>query len=108
MSIGTSLPELATSIQAVRRGQSDIAVANVVGSNIFNVFCIVGISGLIIPLPVHEAMPGWDYLWMIAFSLLLFIPILTGKSMGRRFGACLVLGLTIYTYLLLAYPQLGS
>ena len=108
MSIGTSLPELATSIQAVGKGQSEIAVANVVGSNIFNVLCIVGIAGLIIPLPVPQAMILWDYYWMMGFGLALVWPVITGKDMGRIYGFILVASLVVYTSLLLLYPQLGS
>lgn len=108
MSIGTSLPELATSLQAARRGQADIAVANVVGSNVFNVLCIVGVAGMIIPLPVHSAMIAWDFWWMLGFGAILLWPVATKRTMGRGFGGILFLSLCIYTGLLLWLPDLGA
>ena len=55
VALGTSLPELATSLQAVRRNETAIAVANVVGSNLFNILCIVGVASLIVPIPLTPA-----------------------------------------------------
>lgn len=81
VSIGTSLPELATSVVAALKKNTDIAVGNVVGSNIFNVFFILGTSAVICPVPVPEG--AWLDIWMnIAISLMLFLFIFTGK--GRR------------------------
>ena len=68
MAIGTSLPELATSLQAVRKGHTDIAIGNVIGSNIFNSLAIVGLSGLIVTLPVVEQMLRVDVWVMLAMS----------------------------------------
>lgn len=81
VSIGTSLPELATSIIAVRKKNVDIAIGNVVGSNIFNIFFILGISGTIVSIPVHPASL-FDVMVNILAGLLLFIFIFTGK--GRQ------------------------
>lgn len=81
VSIGTSLPELATSIIAVRKKNVDIAIGNVVGSNIFNIFFILGISGSIVSIPVHPASL-FDVMVNILAGLLLFIFIFTGK--GRQ------------------------
>ncbi|MHC5067016.1 MAG: calcium/sodium antiporter [Planctomycetota bacterium] len=102
MAIGTSLPELATSIQAVRRGQADIAVANVVGSNIFNVLCIVGLSALILPLPVAQGALHWDYWWMLGINLLLVPIFLRGRSVTRVEGIGLLVILLTYVALVLA------
>ncbi|MFD2516749.1 calcium/sodium antiporter [Salinimicrobium flavum] len=81
VSIGTSLPELATSIIAVRKKNVDIAIGNVVGSNIFNIFLILGISGSIMPLHIAEAT-FFDILINILAGFLLFIFVFTGK--GRQ------------------------
>ena len=81
VSIGTSLPELATSIIAVRKKNVDIAIGNVVGSNIFNIFLILGVSGTIVPITIHPAS-FFDILVNILAGLLLFIFIFTGK--GRQ------------------------
>jgi cation:H+ antiporter len=81
VSIGTSLPELATSIVAATKRNTDIAVGNIVGSNIFNVFFILGTSAVIYPVPV-PAGAMVDVLFNILMGLLLFAFIFTGK--GRR------------------------
>jgi cation:H+ antiporter len=108
MAVGTSLPELATSLQAVRNGQHDIAVANVIGSNIFNVFCIIGLSGLLLPLPIPLAMLHWDLWWMAGFSFILALPLFMGWKLGKPMGFLLVGGLVTYITLLLMFPTLGS
>lgn len=79
ISIGTSLPELATSAVAAYKKNSDIAIGNIVGSNIFNVFFILGISAVINPVPL---MPGsnFDQFVHIGSALALFIIIFTGKK----------------------------
>ena len=103
VSIGTSLPELATSIVAVRKKNVDIAIGNVVGSNIFNIFLILGISTTINPLVLNENA-FLDIFVNIFVGLLLFIFLFTGK--GRRIerweGLIFVLGYIAYlAYLIL-------
>ncbi len=83
VSIGTSLPELATSVIAARKKNSDIAIGNIVGSNIFNVFLILGVSAVIHPVSL-QPFSNIDMILNIFASLLLFIFIFTGK--GRRIG----------------------
>lgn len=79
VAVGTSLPELATSVVAALKKQSDIAVGNIVGSNIFNIFWILGLSAVISPLPL-AADAGIDFVFLIASSLLLFIIMFIGKK----------------------------
>lgn len=79
VSIGTSLPELATSVVAVRRKNLDIAIGNVVGSNIFNIFFILGVSTVITTVPVQAASMV-DIVLNIFAGLLLFVFIFTGKG----------------------------
>jgi cation:H+ antiporter len=81
VAIGTSLPELATSVVAVRKGNTDIAIGNVVGSNIFNIFFIYGVSTVIAPSVIGQNSQI-DILVNILASLLLFFFIFTGK--GRK------------------------
>ncbi|SFF98946.1 cation:H+ antiporter [Pontibacter chinhatensis] len=103
VSIGTSLPELATSVVAVRKRNVDIAIGNVVGSNIFNIFFILGVSTVITPLPVHAGSIT-DISVNILTSLLLFVFIFTGKGrqVVRWEGAVLLLGYVAYlTWLLI-------
>lgn len=72
ISVGTSLPELLTSVVSIMKKNDDIAVGNVVGSNIFNIFAVLGISSLINPVPYNNVL-NFDILVMIMASLLLFV-----------------------------------
>ena len=103
VSIGTSLPELATSVIAVRKKNVDIAIGNVVGSNIFNIFLILGVSGSIVPLEINPAS-FFDILVNILTGLLLFIFVFTGRGrkVERWEGAVFVIGYVAYvTYLII-------
>ena len=97
---GTSTPELVTSLMAARRGQDDIAVGNVIGSNIFNVLGIAGVTALVHPLPVPDEIIVRDDWWMLGASLLLFPLMWTGMRVNRLEGAALVAGFTTYIVLL--------
>lgn len=103
VSVGTSLPELATSIVAAKKRNTDIAIGNIVGSNIFNIFFILGVSSTIYPVVVSQES-NFDMLLNIFISLLLFIFIFTGK--GRRIdrweGGLFVILYVVYVILLLA------
>lgn len=103
VSIGTSLPELATSIIAVRKKNVDIAIGNVVGSNIFNIFLILGVSGTIVPLGINPDSL-FDIMVNILTGLLLFIFVFTGqgRKVERWEGAVFVIGYVAYvTYLII-------
>ena len=73
VAFGTSAPELAVAIQSAVAGSSDIAVGNVVGSNIFNLLFILGISALIVPLVVSSRLIRWDVPLMVVASFLLLV-----------------------------------
>jgi len=94
VSIGTSLPELATSVMAVRRRNLDIAIGNVVGSNIFNIFFVLGISTVVTAVPVQD-VAFVDVFLNILAGLLLFVFVFTGKgrSLERWEG---IVFLTLY------------
>jgi len=92
VAIGTSLPELATSVMAARRGERDIAVGNVVGSNLFNLMSVLGLTGLVAPdgIPVSDAALRLDLPVMLAATLAL-VPIMwNGFEIRRWEGALLV------------------
>lgn len=91
VAVGTSLPELATSVLAARRGSMDIAVGNVVGSNIFNIFFILGVSALLHPLP-FAAGQNFDILVTVFASAALFATMFVGKrhTLERWQGALLL------------------
>jgi cation:H+ antiporter len=97
VSAGTSLPELATSIVAARKKNFDIAVGNIVGSNIFNIFFVLGISAVVAPIPLQSGS-NFDLMVNLTGGLLLFVFLFTGK--GRRLerweGALFMLLYLIY------------
>jgi len=99
VAFGTSSPELAVSVQAVNAGNVDIALGNVVGSNIFNVLFILGLSALITPLVVDAQMIRQEVPVMIGVSLLLFATALDG-GIGRGEGLLLCVLMVAYTALL--------
>jgi cation:H+ antiporter len=103
VALGTSLPELVTCVAAARQGNPEIAVGNVVGSNIFNVFFVLGVSAVIRPLPFNPAA-NVDMGVLTAASILLFIFLYTGRVrvMDREEGALAILIYLFYLgYLLL-------
>lgn len=93
---GTSAPELAVSVQSAFAGQADIALGNVVGSNIFNVLCILGLSALIGPLIVAQQLVRFDVPLMIGVSCVPLVMGLDGK-IGRLDGFLLVAGIISYS-----------
>jgi cation:H+ antiporter len=96
VAFGTSAPELAISIQSTLAGQSDLALGNVVGSNIANVLLILGLAALISPLTVAPQILRLDIPVMIAVSALLLVLVLD-QTIGRIDGTVLVAGLLLYT-----------
>lgn len=101
VAIGTSLPELATSAIAAYKKQSDIAIGNVVGSNIFNIFWILGISSVIHPLPFNNSSNP-DIIMTIVASLILFAVMFIGKKLTiqRWQGILMILLYIAYTVFL--------
>jgi len=97
---GTSTPELAASLVASWRGRDDIAIANVVGSNILNIFCILGITSLILPLDVPRTILTRDVWWMLAASALLFPLMWSGMRINRLEGGVLFGGFLVYLAIL--------
>jgi cation:H+ antiporter len=103
VAIGTSLPELATSVIAVRRGERDLAVGNVVGSNIFNIGSVLGLTAIISPggVPVAEAAIGFDLPFMVAVALALLPIVFTGAIVARWEGSLFLAYYLAYTMFLL-------
>ena len=83
VAVGTSLPELASSVIAARKGEHDIALGNILGSNLFNTLAVVGIAGMIHPLAVAPEVLSRDVLVMAVLTVLLFIFGYGFRSMGR-------------------------
>ena len=100
VALGTSLPELFTSVSAARKGSADIAIGNIVGSNIFNILFVVGTSALITPV-VFESKFIVDFMVAAAAGVLLWVFSFSGKSLNRAEGGVLLLGyLGYFIYLL--------
>lgn len=105
VAIGTSLPELAISVISALRGKADIAVGNIVGSNVFNLLAVIGFAGLIAPGPLDSALAWIHVPIMFLFSLMLLRLAYNsaGKpAIGRGIGAMLLAGFIAYQYFLLA------
>ncbi|MGJ8734429.1 MAG: calcium/sodium antiporter [Cellulophaga sp.] len=101
VSIGTSIPELAASIIAVIKKEKAISLGNLIGSNIFNIFAVLGITAMITPLKVvDQTLLSNDILWMLGFALVLlplvFIP--KGLRLGWRDGIVLLAGYATFIY----------
>jgi len=100
VAFGTSSPEMAVSVQASWAGQADIALGNVVGSNIFNVLLILGVSALVMPLVVAQQLIRLDVPIMIGVSVLALVFGLDGR-IGRSDGVILFIGIIVYTVFLI-------
>lgn len=95
VALGTSLPELFTSVSASIKKNSDIAIGNIVGSNIFNILFIVGLSGLIIPVP-FEAAFRFDTLVALGAAAMLFVFALPKKQLPKFTGLIMLLSYAVY------------
>ena len=98
VAIGTSMPELVTSVMAAIRRQSDVAFGNIVGSNIYNILGIGGTTALIAPTPVPPEIVRFDNLLMVGVSLLLVLFAATGLRIARWEGAVLLAGYCAYVW----------
>ncbi|HYW96817.1 MAG TPA: sodium:calcium antiporter, partial [Bacteroidales bacterium] len=101
LAVGTSLPELVTSVMAAIQKETDISVGNIIGSNIFNILSVLGITAMIKPIHISQIMVNMDILWMLGISLLLFLLLIPlRKAILSRFdGLILLLIYVFYIYL---------
>ncbi|MCG8578348.1 MAG: calcium/sodium antiporter [Bacteroidales bacterium] len=102
VALGTSVPELATSLVAAIKKESDISIGNIIGSNIFNIWAVLGVTSVIKPVNVNASMVNTDYWWMFAIAILLFITILPLSKgiVSRCKGVILLSVYVLYIYLL--------
>ena len=99
--VGTSLPELATTVMAALRRQADVALGNVIGSNMFNLLAIIGIASLVGPIPVDQAFLQFDLWVMLAASILIVPFVYMGRDITRTWGILLTLLYAAYVTLVL-------
>ncbi|MBQ9844714.1 MAG: calcium/sodium antiporter [Oscillospiraceae bacterium] len=100
VALGTSLPELCTSAAAAIKGNADIAVGNIVGSNLFNILFVVGISSLIIPVPFAQAFIP-DMIIAIVTTVFIFVVAKTKRNLPRWSGFVMLAGYVGYMFYLL-------
>lgn len=101
VAVGTSLPELSISVLAAFRKHTDVAIGNILGSNIFNVLGILGISALIQPLTVNTRILAFDQWVLLGLSLLIMLFLYTSRKLSRWEGGVLFLGYV--TYILVSF-----
>ena len=106
VAIGTSLPEICISLIAARRGEADLAVANIVGSNIFNAFFVLGIGASLVNIPVSEPTLYFHMPIMIGLSLLMFLMVWRSNRITRIYGALLLTVYIVYIVTMALVPSL--
>ncbi|MEG2786231.1 MAG: calcium/sodium antiporter [Romboutsia sp.] len=100
VAIGTSLPEFVTSVVAASKGESDIAIGNVIGSNIFNILFILGVSALISPMPVDPSL-FLDIVIMIFVTIIAYVFALRKKDINKSEGIILIIAYVTYMMLVI-------
>lgn len=98
---GTSLPELATSAVAAMRGHSAIALGNVLGSNIYNLLAILGITAMVAPVPIPQRVAHFDIYLLVAVAIAAMVPVFSGGRLGRLAGFLFLACYAVYVGLLL-------
>ncbi len=96
VSAGTGLPEVVASLVSSLRGRSDVAIGNVIGSNLFNILMILGLTGLVSPLPVQASIVGSDCWWMLGVTAVLLPILLNGRRVNRWEGSVLLAAYVAY------------
>ncbi|MCK5700766.1 MAG: calcium/sodium antiporter [Cyclobacteriaceae bacterium] len=100
VAFGTSLPELATAAVASYKGQTDLALGNLMGSNIFNILSILGITSVIQKIHVHIDIINQDIIWMLLITLMILPLMIMRREIGRVDGIILLIVYAIYVYTL--------
>ena len=98
VAVGTSLPELATSVVAAWRKHADVALANIVGSNIFNILAILGLTAVVSPVPVASRFASFDAPVMLGVAAVLVVLLFTVKQIGRPLAVLLLAAYAAYIY----------
>jgi len=96
VAIGTSLPELATTVMAALRKQADVVLGSVIGSNVFNLLGIIGVASLVGTIPVNETFFAFDFWVMLVSSFVLLAFVLTRQPIGRKTGVIFTLAYILY------------
>lgn len=98
VALGTSIPELVTSAVAAYKKETDISIGNLIGSNVFNILAILGITAMIEPISISDSINSFDIYYMLGISLLVFPLMYFGKKITRLKGVLLLLSYVVYVY----------
>jgi len=105
VAFGTSVPELVTSAVAAFKKETDISIGNLIGSNIFNIMAVIGVTAMVKPIPVDGNVINYDMLWMLGISAILLPMMLFGKKLGRVNGFMLFSTYVVYITLVVMASQ---
>lgn len=98
VALGTSLPEMVTAAVASYKGETDLALGNLMGSNIFNILSILGITAIITPIHVHAVILNKDIIWMLMITLMILPLMIVRREVGRADGIVLLIVYSVYIY----------
>ena len=101
VALGTSAPELVASTVAAYRGQTDLSIGNLMGSNIFNIFAVIGITSMVSPMGVSDNAINFDMWWMIGVALFMAVALFTGSKIKRWEGILMLAAYVTYMVVIL-------
>ena len=102
VALGTSLPELVTSVMAISKGRNDLAIGNVIGSNLFNILLVLGVSSLISPVH-YDVTLNIDFIFLCLITLMLFLSMFTGKKHRLTKGEAITFVFLYFAYLVFLF-----
>ena len=106
VAIGTSLPEICISLIAARRGEADLAVANIVGSNIFNILFVLSVGSILVDVPISDSMLTFHLPFMLIFAVVMFIIVKFTNKIDRKTGVLFVGMYAVYIAIMGMFPSL--
>ena len=106
VAIGTSLPEICISLIAARRGEADLAVANIVGSNIFNILFVLSVGSILVDIPISDSMLTFHLPFMLIFAVVMFLIVKFTNKIDRKTGVLFVGMYAVYIAIMGMFPSL--
>ena len=106
VAIGTSLPEICISVIAARRGEADMAVANIVGSNFFNILFVLAVGAILVDVPVTDSVLTFHLPFMLLFAVVMFLMVRFRNKIDRKSGLLLIGMYAVYVGVMAATPSL--
>lgn len=96
VAFGTSVPELVTSVVAAYRKETDISIGNLLGSNVFNIATVLGLTAIVNPIPFESEVLSWDMLWVLGTAIIILPMMIISRKVGRISGLILTIGYIAY------------